>query len=93
MRRLRNFSGVKLFYKSAAIRRKGYSGATKETIVFLVATKLEQYTCTCLINYLTFSGFFKAKKSFFKIKVELFDYLFSFYGYRFIIKLVGHRVA
>ena len=33
-----------------------------------VATKLEQYTCTCFINYLTFSWFFfKQKSSFFRM--------------------------
>ena len=38
-----------------------------------VATMLEQYTCTRLIEYLSFSGFFQAK-----MIIEFLDYLFSF---------------
>ena len=52
-----------------------------------VATKLEQYTCAYLIDYLTFSWFVSSKKARFLIE-ELLDYLFSFCSCNFLIKIV-----
>ena len=42
-----------------------------------LVTMLEQYACTRLIEYLTFSGLFQEKKVF-RIIVELLDYLLVF---------------
>ena len=56
-----------------------------------VATKQVQYTCTCLIDYLTYARFFQAKMFIFGIIVELLDYLFSFYSYQFIINLLNQN--
>ena len=55
-------------------------GIPKKGLVF--ATKLEQYTCISLINYLLYLG------SFFLMKEELLDNLFSFDNYHLINKLV-----
>ena len=49
----------------------------KGSMYICLVTMLEQYACTRLIEYLTFSGLFQEKKVF-RIIVELLDYLLVF---------------